>query len=106
MIEIAISNDAAQIFTVTFEDEQLTFRIRHLNLPDRWNLCIERDGVPLLEGQRMVVGTDLFGSFNFKLGGLYCVDSEQTGIDPGRFDLGTRVRLIHISEAEIAAISP
>jgi hypothetical protein len=105
LIEISVGTAPSQAFDVMMEDTQITLRMIHLSLPDRWNLSVERAGEIILAGQRMVIGVDLFKSFNFKLGALICFDRSTEGTDPGRTDFENRVILVHVTEAEIASVS-
>ena len=113
-----------QRFVFTMERESITVFLRFNVLADRWSISLERAGVTILAGQRLVIGTSLLSSHNFKLGELFLFDARLTdvlathstehafhdlgdpGADPGRTELDDTIQLIYASEAELdAAIS-
>lgn len=118
------SSASAYTYTVTLESESIVMRFRYMVLSDKWVMSMERDGVPILTGQRVVMGTDMLSAHNFNLGSLFVFDPRLTGIigehsnehafgaaldpgkDPGRNDLGDIVFLIYATEADkLAAVS-
>lgn len=121
MTVMPIGTSTAQRYTFTMEGETITVFLRYVVLSDKWLISLERDGVTILAGQRLVIGTDLLSSFNFKLGSLFLFDSRLEGIlgghstehafgelgdpgnDPGRSELGDSILLVHASEAEKSA---
>ncbi|MEE9382841.1 MAG: hypothetical protein V3V08_05445 [Nannocystaceae bacterium] len=100
-----MTDEPSQSFQIDLEGETVTLTLRYQTLPDDWLLGIEREDEPILEGQRLVMGTDLLRAHNFGLGGIVLFAAEEPGKDPGRNDLEDRVQIVHLTEAEIAAIS-
>ena len=106
MTIIPVTSDPAQSFEITLEGQTVTLTLNYQTLSDGWVLGIEREGEPILVGQRLVMGTDLLRAHNFGLGGIFLFAAEESGTDPGRTDLDDRVQIVHVTEAEIAAILP
>lgn len=105
MTVIPLTSSPAQRFAIALEGQTVTMFLRYQSLIDAWVLAIEREGVMIASGLRLVMGTDLLRAFNFGLGGIFLFAAEEPGVHPGRDDLETRVQMIHVTEAEIAAIS-
>jgi len=103
---IPLSSAPAQRFTVILEGKTITIFVRYEALRDGWVMSLEHEGEMLLSGQRLVMGTDMLRSHNFDIGGFFCAAVENPGVPPGRNDFGDRVTLVHITEAERAAVSP
>lgn len=74
-----------------------------------WLDVLTIDGTVLLRGIPVRVGTKLLAPFVDKrlpgdgLGELVAIDTGGRGIDPGRDDFGTRVKLTYSTAAEVAA---
>ncbi len=63
-------------------------------------------GVALISGQRVIVGTPLLNRFRqagLPAGLLIAVDTSNADIDPGFADLGDRVKLYYLEVADIPA---
>lgn len=103
---LPVSPAANQAFSLIMEQRRINFELRYQPLLDRWSLTLSEGGVVFLGAQRLTTGTDLLRPFNFNLGGLFCKDTSGEGVDPGRDDFESRVQLLHVSEAELEAISP
>ncbi len=92
-----------QIFQVELESRPVTMTIRYGFLVDAWTFSIEEDGVPLVRGQRLVLGTELLRGHALRLGGLVLVAAFDPGIDPAEGDFDERVSLFHLTEEELSA---
>jgi len=121
MTIMPIGTGIAQQYTFTMEGKTIIVHLRYVVLTDKWLISLERDGVTILAGQRLVMGTDLLSAHNFKLGSIFLFDNRLEGIlgdhstehafgelgdpgqDPGRNELGDTILLIHASEAEKSA---
>jgi len=124
MIIMPVGTATAHRYTFEMEGQPVTVFLRYNLLADRWTISLELDGVTILAGQRLVLGTDLLSSHNFELGMLFLYDDRLTGIlgghstehafhdlgdpgqDPGRAELGDTVVLVHMTEAEKSAAIP
>lgn len=107
MFIIPLTTDPAQRFTAVMEGSTVAFELRWLHLADVWAMDLSIDGVDLLHGQRLVMNLDMLEAHNFNIGGLLCYAAEEAGRRPGREELGIRVQLVHLTQAELdgAAIS-
>lgn len=62
----------------------------------RWAMSISRDGIPLVQGRRLVAGVDLLRGYALGLGKLMIFDWEGKGGEPGRRELPSgQFRLLH-----------
>ncbi len=98
-----VSDNDLQTFTMPMEGQTIRVTLRWIRRTGYWSMDLARDGADILRGQRIVMGTNLLRAHNFGIGGILAVASVNDGEDPGRDDLGSRVQLVHVSEAEIAA---
>ena len=73
---------------------------------ETWSMGIETDsGEAVLESARVVVGADIIGSQTqqgLPAGAIIPIDTSGKGVDPGRNDLGTRVKLVYMTESEVS----
>lgn len=108
--QVPITSDQVlyqQITTLDGTDYVLTFA---LNLRDGyWYLDVaDQDGVPLASGIKVVVNWDLLRRCidpRKPPGLLMAFDTTGQGLDPGSKDFGTRVQLLYLSAAEVAAVA-
>lgn len=109
MIEIPIGLQPRQSMDLVFEGTAVTLKLGYSNLTDTWRFdLLNRStdpATPLLRGVPVVTGLDLLAPYGLSLGAMAAVAVERPGEDPGRDDLGTRVRLIHGSEDEFESES-
>ncbi len=101
MFIIPTSSAPAQRFTVVMEGSTVAFVLRWLHLADVWAMDLSIDGVELIHGQRLVMFLDLLEAHNFAIGGLFCYAAEEEGRRPRREELGSRVQLVHLTQAEL-----
>lgn len=83
------------------------FIVRWNDLAEAWFLDIYDDNnAPLILSVRVSTGVPLARWLRHPLttrGILLAVDTGGRFVDPGRYDLGTRVILVHYTEAEVLA---
>lgn len=72
---------------------------------DYWTLSLATsEGDPLLDGRKVVEGQDMLAQFKdprLPPGQLFVDDTAGQDFDPGRNDLGRRVRIRYVPEAEV-----
>lgn len=89
--------------------EGVNYRIRlaYNTRGDFWTLAIaSASGVRLVDGYALRVGEDVLTRLvdeRLPPGTLTVVDTSGADVDPGRADLGARVRLVYTPEAEVVA---
>lgn len=102
MREVPLTNSPKQRLVFEMEGEDIVITVRYRTLTAVWDFALERAGVVILAGQRILLGTELLRAHNFRLGALFAVDRSESDRDATREDLGSRVVLVHASEAELA----
>lgn len=107
MIEIPVADAPDQEFSVVLSNRRVTFRLRYAPFNERWSLDLSLDDVPVLHGRRIVTGIDLLAGFDFGIGHLIAMPSQDGANDPpGRTQLPSGVvRLYHVTEADLAAFA-
>lgn len=103
MKRIPIQDVPFQKLSLTLEGRTIDMTMRYGNLNDAWTYDLEEDGVELVRGQRVVLGTDLLRGHAWQIGGLVAIAQSDFGTDPAAGDFAERVSLYHLTEAEIAA---
>ena len=100
LFEIPVINAPDQKLDTVLNDVPVTLRLFWNAWLGRWSLSVELNGAPVLEGRRIVTGTDLLASHELGLGRLYAVDWNKAGGQPGRetFPSGD-FRMIQVANA-------
>lgn len=102
MTILPVTSEPYQQMTVDLDGQLVGLTLRYGTLTDAWAMDLAREGADILRGQRLVLGTDLLRAHHFGLGALFAFAARDPGVDPGRGDLGDRVLLVHMTEAEVA----
>lgn len=89
----------------TLDGVQFVFDLRWNARDEAWYMDIlAEDESVIRTGVKVVLGTLLGGRSalpGFPAGGLFATDLTRQGIEPGLDDLGTRVRVYFMTEAEL-----
>lgn len=87
---------------------EVTLQARYSDVADCWGLTILDRTFdpprPILEGVTLVTGVDVLHPFAIGLGGLACVSTDGSGVDPGQGELGQRVKVVYLTPDEVAAL--
>ena len=99
-LSLAPSSD----FDIALEDGNFFITVRWVTVSGAWVIDIERSGEVLINGLRLVLGTDLMSQFNFNIGIWCMLDLKNTGLDATVDNLGTDIVLLYIPESEIGLL--
>lgn len=89
--------------TVDLDGESFTLAFRWNFRSAAWYLSISNVDGPIVQGIRITVGTSLLhyvGHADKPPGVLMAVDTAGTDIDPGKTELGDRVKLMYTATTE------
>lgn len=97
-IDLAYDESSFQ-FTIDLEGEVFVFRFNWNTRAERWyfDILLE-DGTALLYGQPVFVSWNILSRFKdirLPAGNILFFDTTGQGLDPDRFDLGSRVRMLY-----------
>lgn len=103
---LPFTNDPAQSFTVALGGAKYLFDARYNDVGGFWTFDItaEPSQVQLVAGVPILIGQDLLAPYGLGIGGLFATDTVSGGIDAGPEDLGDRVTVAWLSEAELQII--
>ena len=102
MNEIPVTTDSDQICSIVLEDTPIYLRCRWNARQEQWYLDVyDVDMTPMAQGQAMVLGSFILRNLNLGIGAFVLIDGEGDNVEAGLSDLGTRVKLYHMTEAEL-----
>ena len=108
-IEIPFLPDAnafEQRMRLDGEDYTLTFRWNPR--AERWFMDLgDPDGSPIVNGLALVIGSitrHLRARVGMPPGLFICLDTSDSGVDPGFDELGSRVKLVYLEEADLEGV--
>lgn len=101
MFEIALAQEASQSFTCVLGGKRYDITIRDIG-GDIMAATIVRDGVTLIEGQRVVAGTPLLPYTHLEDGNFMLLT--QGGQYPYYTEFGVTQFLLYLTPEEIAAL--
>lgn len=109
MIEIPLTSDSAQRFSMNLGGITYSFRVIYNTRanPDLgvWAMDIASGGVDLANGVALVGGSDLMSPYNLELKNLYMVNLTGSTADANASNLGTDVRLFQLTDEEVASVT-
>lgn len=97
---IPITLAPSSIFDISLDDGNFLIQTYWMSLSQTWMVDITKDGQTLINGLRLVLGTDLVGQYNLNVGVWVMVDLTNTGNDATRNNLGVDLVLFYIPESE------
>jgi hypothetical protein len=103
-----VPSDPLQLVSVALDGVTYVLRARWNTTDNAWYLdAWERDGTtPIAFGLKLVLGVRLGSTYSHALfaAGMFMLPLDDTGIEPGFADLGSRVLLVHMT-ADDAIVS-
>ncbi len=104
MLKIPINNDPSQQFELELEGHLWTFRVDYNSRGGYWSLGLDKDGEPVVEGIKLVLGISLMRAFYFMDGALIALDNNDTREDPTIGSWDTTAELYYLTPDEVAEI--
>jgi len=104
MIEIPLTNNPEQFFSVTLTD--ITYNIRVLlnsrTLP-KWSISFYIGDVAVVEGVMLCGGVNILSQHNIAVKNAYVINLDDPAQDPTREDLGTDSVLVILTDEEVSS---
>lgn len=105
LLALERASQSAYRFRSRLDGTAYGFRLAWNTRAEHWTATIEdAGGEQLLAGKALRVGEDILEQHvdaRLPPGTLVVVDTSGQGVDPGRFDMGARVRLVYTPIAEV-----
>jgi len=105
MIEIPLTNDPEQIFSIRLNNVNYDFRVilnsRANNGRGLWTVDISRQGVDIISGLTLVSGVNIVSQYNLPFTNLFMVNLNNPELDPTKANFGTGSKLFTLSEEEL-----
>lgn len=105
MLEIPLSSDAEQIFSIPLDGTLYNFRVIYNTRLGVWSMDISQGSTELCNGITLVSGVDLLSSYRLDLKYLYVFNIVDPSQDATADNLGTDVRLYKLTEEENINVS-
>lgn len=103
MIRFNVIDAPDQQFGTILNRRRVTLRLRYNPSSDSWSFDLSIDNLPVLHGQRIVIGVNLLGSYDFGIGQIFAWPAVP-GSRPDRVNLPNgNVRLYHVTDDEAEA---
>lgn len=105
MKQFTVIDAADQQFGTILNNRRVTIRLRYNVTTERWSMDLAIDDLPVLHGQRVVLGVNLIGAYDLDIGAIFAVAVTGDAI-PDRDALPSgRVRMYYASAEELAGIA-
>lgn len=102
MIEIPLTAEPDQTFSLSLNGQQYTFTVRYNSRYGIWVMDISQGGTLILAGIGLLAGVDIYQQFpELPIKNAYVVDLENHHLDASADNLGSRVKLFILTEEEL-----
>lgn len=102
MIEIPLTSDPEQNFTITLNGTNYGIRVILNSRTGLWTINFSIDEVPLVNGVGLVGGVDILSQYNLDISNVFMVNLASPNQDPSKDSLGTNARLFMLTDEEVA----
>ena len=104
MIEIPLTSDGEQKLSIALNETLYSLRVIYNTRLNLWSLTITTSGVDLAT-VALVVGGDILNQYNIGLRNLFVVNTTGSNIDADAENLGTDIKLYHLTDEEVLSVS-
>lgn len=104
MRELVVTDHPDQEFTTLIAQQRCTFRFRWNVWDEAWSFDLKLGDTDVLFGRKVVLGVDLIKPFNFNIGVIFAVDTEDKGNVPNRTNLPLRIVRIFQHDGDYPAL--
>lgn len=101
MLEIPLTNDPEQLFSITLNGEVYDCRVMLNYRGQFWTITISQEEVELITGVPLLGGVDIFEQYNIPIQNAFVVNLDDTRLDPTRDNLGEIARLFILEDSEL-----
>lgn len=101
MIEIPLTNDPEQLFSIVLVEETYDIRIILNSRTKVWSISFSQSGVDIIVGVALLSGVDIFDQYNLPISNLYIVNLDNSKLDPTDNNLGIVAKLFILTDEEI-----
>jgi len=105
MIEIPLTSEAEQIFTIELNSVVFSFRVIYNTRLGIWSADISSGGNELVNGVALVTGLDIMAPYNIGLTNLYVINIAVNNAEANSSNLGTDVRLYQLTDEEVSSVT-
>lgn len=105
MIEIPLTSDGEQKFSITLEGITYEFRVIYNTRLNLWAADISTGGSAIANGVALVGGKDLVEQYDIPLRNIYAINTTGSNEDANANNLGTDVRLFQLTDEEVTSVS-
>lgn len=102
MIEIPLTSDVEQLFSITLESQTYDIRVTLSSRTKIWTISFSQNGISILQGIPLLGGIDILDQYNVPpITNTYMVNIDNPRLDPSKDGLGTSSKLTILTEEEI-----
>lgn len=101
MLEIPLTNEPEQIFSIVANGEKFDVRVIFNSRAVLWSMSLSQNGVALVSGIALLPGVNIMEPYNLALQNVYVVNIENPGANPTFSGLGSKSRLFILNESEL-----
>jgi hypothetical protein len=103
---LPFTDEPAQSFTVALGGSKFLIDARYNDIAGFWTFDVtaQTSQVQLVAGVPILIGQDLLAPYALGIGGFLATDTASGGVDAGPDDLGVRVTVTWLSEAELQIV--
>ena len=102
MIEIPLTSDPEQLFSIVLNDDTYDVRVTLNSRTGIWSISFSIGDVTLVDGVALLGGIDILDQYNFPIGNIFIVNLDKPDMDPEQDNLGIVARLFMLTDSEVS----
>ena len=102
MIEIPLTSEAEQIFSVIINGQNYNCKVILNSRTAIWSITLSISNVKILDSIALLGGIDIFNQYNIGIKNAFVVNLNTTTLDPTNEDLGTSSKLFILTNEEVS----
>ncbi len=104
MIEIPLSSNPEQLFSITLGDNTYDLRVKLNSRLIQWSVSFAQNTIDIITGIPLVGGIDILQQYNIAIENMYVINLDNQNLDPSADNLGTVAKLFVLTDEEVASV--
>lgn len=102
MIEIPLTSDPEQLFSIIINETVYDVRVVYNTRLVVWSISLSQNDVKIISSVALVAGVDIFLQYDIGLSNAFVINLDDSTQDATADNLGTVTKLFILTDAEVA----
>lgn len=103
MIEIPLTSDPEQLFSIVLNEESYDIRVILNSRTGIWTISFSQNNIDIIIGVSLLSGIDILKQYNIPIENMYVINLNNSNLDPNKENLGVTAKLFILTDTEISS---